>query len=532
MLNQLASARGELLAGDPAGAPMAVVSQLGDWLTGLFACAVLITFRWWVGLELLLVWMVVRRSLADRLREQGRRVRGAAEPLRRSRYLLGLAWRPAAAKEVRVFGLSDWIAERHCDEWLEGTRPAWDSLRSLSSRAWTVSVLVLAAYGVAAAELGFTAYHHQISLRVLATMLPMLPTSMNAGAINYGDISLEKLLSALPDLDALTRGLGSGSEIAAAGAPAAGLPVRLVRLEQLRFSYPGRPEPVIRDLDLDLPLGRSLGLVGVNGAGKTTLVTLLARMHEPTAGRILVDGVPLDEIDARAWQRQVAVVYQDFARLPLSAAENVAMFGPGHTLDRERLVRAAERAGALEVIESLPRRWDDGSLPRYTGGVDLSGGQWQRTVLARALYAVESGARVLVLDEPTAQLDVRGEAAFYDRFLELTAGVTSIIISHRFGSVRRADRIAVLDGGRSRRSAATISSWQLGARTRRCSGCRLSVSVTRPVGRADDQGVGTPAASADRQRLPCGAADRLGAAGGEHRARRPCRCVTASASGR
>jgi ATP-binding cassette subfamily B protein len=116
-------------------------------------------------------------------------------------------------------------------------------------------------------------------------------------------------------------------------------------------------------------------------------------------------------------------------------------------VDPARLERAAKRAGALAVIESLPNGWDTVLSPQFTGGVDLSGGQWQRIALARALYAVEAGARVLVLDEPTAQLDIRGEAAFYERFLELTAGVTSIVISHRFASVRRADRIAVLDGG-------------------------------------------------------------------------------------
>jgi ATP-binding cassette subfamily B protein len=185
----------------------------------------------------------------------------------------------------------------------------------------------------------------------------------------------------------------------------------------------------------------------VNGAGKTTLVTLLARMREPTSGRITVDGRPLDELNAREWQQQVAVVYQDFARLPLTAAENVGMFGQAAP-DPTRLDRAAELAGAADIIASLPRGWDTVLSPHYAGGVDLSGGQWQRMALARALYAVSGGARVLVLDEPTAQLDVRGEAAFYERFLELTAGVTSIVISHRFASVRRANRIAVLDGGR------------------------------------------------------------------------------------
>ncbi len=448
VLNQLASARGELLsAGDPAGAPMALISQLGDRLTGVLACIVLCVFRWWVGLELLAVWMLVRRPLAAGLRLQARRGRAAAEPLRRSWYLLGLAWRPPAAKEVRVFGLGDWITARHRVEWLEGTEPAWDAMRGLTNTALLAGGAVLAAYAVAAAELGFAAYHHEVSLRTLATMLTMLPTSMSAGTISFGDIRLEQQLASIPDLDALTGGLSGSAEQALRGAPAAGMPRRSIRLEQLSFSYPGGERPVLERLDLELPLGHSLGLVGVNGAGKTTLVTLLARMRDPTGGRILADGRPLSELSAREWQRQVAVVYQDFTRLPLSARENVGMFGRGHSSDPALLERAAKRAGALAVIESLPHGWDTVLSPQFSGGVDLSGGQWQRIALARALYAVETGARVLVLDEPTAQLDIRGEAAFYERFLDLTAGVTSIVISHRFASVRRADRIAVLDGG-------------------------------------------------------------------------------------
>jgi ATP-binding cassette subfamily B protein len=277
-------------------------------------------------------------------------------------------------------------------------------------------------------------------------MLPMLPTSMSVGSISYGDINLEKLLSAVPDLDALTDTLAGEGAIHSGGEPASGLPRDVVRFERLGFTYPGASEPALHDLELELRVGQSLGLVGVNGAGKTTLVTLLARMREPTAGRITVDGVPLDTLGARGWQRQVAVVYQDFARLPVTAAENVGMTLEGAP-DPALLDRVAERAGASAIISSLPAGWNTVLSPHYAGGVDLSGGQWQRIALARALYAVETGARVLVLDEPTAQLDVRGEAAFYERFLELTAGVTSIVISHRFASVRRADRIAVIDGG-------------------------------------------------------------------------------------
>jgi len=451
VLERLSSARGELLGGKPEGAPMALVSRLGDRLTGVLACALLATFRWWLGLAMLVMWLLVRRPLGRRVNFQATRARQAAAPLRRSWYLLGLAWRPDAAKEMRVFGLGDWAADRHRDEWTAGMKPTWQELRRLSSQVWLAGGLVLAAYALAAGTIGWAADHDEITLRTLATMLMMLPSTMAVGSITLADISLAQMLASLPDLDALTsslRGDAAKTDAAAGGPlPAAGLPRAHVRFEKLSFAYPGRAERVLDDLDLQLPFGQSLGLVGVNGAGKTTLVTLLARMREPTAGAVTVDGIPLTRLDERGWQRQVAVVYQDFARFPFTAAENVGLFADGSP-DRYVLARAAERAGAAEIIEQLPRGWDTVLSPHYEGGVGLSGGQWQRIALARALYAVENGARVLVLDEPTAQLDVRAEAAFYDRFLELTAGVTSILISHRFGSVRRAHRIAVLDGGR------------------------------------------------------------------------------------
>jgi ATP-binding cassette subfamily B protein len=446
VLDRLSSARGELMGGQPSSAPMALVSSMGDRLTGMLACVVLATFRWWLGLAVFVMWRLIRLPLGTRLRAQALRVRTAGLPLRRSWYLLGLAWKPPAAKEMRVYGLGDWVADRHRDEWLEGTRPAWRELRRLANTAWFAGAAVLVLYGLATGLLGYDAYHHEISLQTLATMLPMLPTTMVVGSVNYSDIGLQKLLSAVPDLDGLTAGLAGLAHRESGGRPATGLPVTTLRCEGVGFAYPGGSRPVLHDLNLELTVGESLGLVGVNGAGKTTLISLLARMREPTEGRITVDGAPLTEVEGRAWQRQVAVVYQDYARLPVSAADNVGMFAAAP--DRAALDRAAARAGAADVIASLPRGWDTILSPHFHGGVDLSGGQWQRIALARALYAVDHGARVLVLDEPTAQLDVRGEAAFYDQFLELTAGVTSIVISHRFASVRRADRVAVLDAGR------------------------------------------------------------------------------------
>jgi ATP-binding cassette subfamily B protein len=225
-------------------------------------------------------------------------------------------------------------------------------------------------------------------------------------------------------------------------------PRRVISFGEVSFRYPGQSADTLSGLNLDIPAGRSLAIVGANGAGKTTLVKLLCRFYEPSAGRITVDGADLAEVDPVVWRQHVAAIFQDFTRYHLSARENIAIGAPelGHDLDRLR--EAASRAGALDFIEALPNGWDTILSRAYTGGTDLSGGQWQRVALARALFAVQGGARVLILDEPTASLDVRAEAEIYDRFLELTAGLTTILISHRFSTVRRTDEIVVLQHGR------------------------------------------------------------------------------------
>jgi ATP-binding cassette subfamily B protein len=448
VLDRLASAQGELTSYQPADAPMAVAGVIGDRLSGVLACAVLATFHWWLGLTVLAMWLLVRRPVRALVVSRVSTFRQSTEPLRRGWYFLGLAWRPAAAKESRVFGLGDWLVARHRQAWLEGVEPSWRDVGRLNRQVAAAGLLVLAVYALAAGALGWEAYRHAIGLTTLAVMLPMLVASMPAGSVTAADYGLETMLSALPDLDRLTADLARPAALPEAGLPVAGLPREEVRFEGVAFRYPGGDRDVVSGLDLVLPAGRSLAIVGVNGAGKTTLVTLLARLRDPTAGRITVDGRPLDQLAARDWQRQVAVVFQEFTRYPLTAAENVALGLLDEEPDPAALRRAARRAGALQLVEGLPHGWDTVLAPRYRRGTDLSGGQWQRIALARALYAVERGARVLVLDEPTAQLDVRSEAAFYERFLEITAGVTSVVISHRFSTVRRADRIAVLDAGR------------------------------------------------------------------------------------
>ncbi|MFD4911553.1 ATP-binding cassette domain-containing protein, partial [Kitasatospora purpeofusca] len=209
--------------------------------------------------------------------------------------------------------------------------------------------------------------------------------------------------------------------------------------------YPGADRQVYRDLDLVLPANRSTAVIGLNGAGKTTLVKLLARVHEPDAGRIEVDGVLLTDLEPAEWRRRLAVVFQDFNRYGMTLAQNVAIGAAHRPADPAAIASALERAGAREILDAVSP--DTVLSAAYQGGRDLSGGQWQRVALARALYAVAAGAEVLVLDEPTAQLDIRAEVAFYDRLLELTRGTTSVVISHRFSTVRRADHIVVVENG-------------------------------------------------------------------------------------
>ena len=220
-----------------------------------------------------------------------------------------------------------------------------------------------------------------------------------------------------------------------------------IRFENVSFAYPGRPTPIIHNLDLAIDGGTSLAIVGDNGAGKTTLVRLLARLHDPSHGRITADGVPLVDLDPVDWQRGVAAVFQDSIRYPFTIAETIALHRV--TRDHDADLRAAAHAvGSDDVISGLPDGWDTVMSRRLKGGMDLSGGQWQRVALTRAAYALANGSRLLMLDEPTANLDVRGEAELYDRFVDLARGATTVLVSHRFSTVRRADRIVVLDHGR------------------------------------------------------------------------------------
>jgi ATP-binding cassette subfamily B protein len=365
-------------------------------------------------------------------------------------YLRAFGASTKAAKEFRMLGILGWYRERHLRDSRAYLRPLWAGRRRILLRPFIGYALVglagagLVLYWLARSVAGDTLSPVGLAIAIQAVLIPVrfgvfFPES---------DVQTQYGMQAHDALTTFERTVARGHAAVPAGTRRAEHgPVAGIRFDEVIFSYREAGHPVLDGVTLELPAGRSTAIVGLNGAGKTTLVKLLARFYDPTAGRILVDGVDLREYDPRSWQRSLAVIFQDYVRYELDAAANIGFGAVEAMHDRAALRAAAARAGAAELLAALPGGLETPLSRRYRGGTDLSGGQWQRVALARALFAVQQGASVLVLDEPTAQLDIRAEVEFYDRFIELTEGLTTVIISHRFSTVRRADRIAVLDGG-------------------------------------------------------------------------------------
>jgi len=214
--------------------------------------------------------------------------------------------------------------------------------------------------------------------------------------------------------------------------------------EKVTFSYPGSRRRILDRLDFRLEPGERIALIGENGQGKTTLVKLLTRLYDPTEGRILLDGVDLREYSMEDLHSQIGVIFQDFMRYEMTARENIAV-GRIELAQDGAVCHAAEKSLADEVIQKLPKGYEQLLGLRFEGGVDLSGGEWQKIALARAYFR---DAQLVILDEPTASLDARSEYDVFQRFAELTEGKIALLISHRFSTVRMADRIVVLEDGR------------------------------------------------------------------------------------
>jgi ATP-binding cassette subfamily B protein len=416
----------------------------------LAAILIGVVYAWWAALLLAAGSLAMRITIRTGFGRHSRFEATFAAARRRRDYYRDLITSGAAGKEVRVFGLLDWLRRRYREHAAAALHPVWRSRRRniygsylRASPAW---IVLSAAATVGAAR---AAAHGSLTIGELAYVLQGILLMGTLGTYIYGvDHETEHAVTSFLGLERLERRVGDEHRVRGGTVDATGVPRSEIRFDGVTFGYGDGSRPVLRGLDLTIEAGTSLAIVGLNGAGKTTLVKLLARLYEPQSGRILVDGVPIAEYPVREWRRRVAAIFQDFVHYELSVRENVGFGAVELVHDDERIRSVLDRAGALELVESLPHGLDTTLSREYAGGADLSGGQWQRVAIARALMAVEGGAGVLVLDEPTAALDVRAEAVFFERFLQLTEGLTTILISHRFSTVRRADRIVVLEHGR------------------------------------------------------------------------------------
>jgi ABC-type multidrug transport system fused ATPase/permease subunit len=415
-----------------------IAGGMVEMIGGITCAAVLFAYAWWAPILLAGAWSathwLLRESGVWRDRNTDE-VRGAQ---RDADYAYRLAVDAAPAKELRLFGLVGWTIDRFVTRRTRLHELQYEATRLREQPMIWSLLLVAGANIVVFWSLASASMAGRLSL---GEVVAFAQAAAGASAIAFGGLSWALDGSAAP-VSAVLRlapAMRPAGALPSGERPAARMPAHEIRFRDLTFAYPGVPAPVLDHFDLTIPAGSSLAIVGQNGAGKTTLAKLLCRLYDPQSGAIEIDGQDLRQLSLRSWRERVTAVFQDFIRFELPLRDNVA---PSGAPDED--VRAALVSAGAAQLASL----DTVLAKGYEGGTDLSGGQWQRVALARALCAVRAGAGVVLLDEPTAQLDVRGEAEIFDRILAATRHCTTILISHRFSTVRHADRICVLEQGR------------------------------------------------------------------------------------
>jgi ATP-binding cassette subfamily B protein len=410
--------------------------------------ALLMSIHPGLGLLALLAFPAVTtaswRPAVERIAEE----RGAQAD-RLARHLFVTATTAAAGKEVRVTGIGERLLRERRAAWERWYGPV--SAARWGSALWHMAAWALFGAGYVGA-VGFVVLTRRPAAEVLLVLAAGARLSAYVGA-TVGEIGFLRGIW----LDG-SRRLAWLEDYAAGLAADADQPVpaRLaegIRLEHVSFAYPGTERLVLDDVDLRLPAGAVVAVVGENGAGKSTLVKLLCKLYEPGAGRILIDGVPLARMDAGAWRQQAAGAFQDFFRFELRAAHAIGLGDLPRLDDRPAVAAAVERAGAGDVIGKLPAGVETQLGPTWPGGTDVSFGQWQKLALARGF--MRERPLLLVLDEPTAALDAETEHALFERYAAAArapdrdgTGRITLLVSHRFSTVRMADLIVVLDGAR------------------------------------------------------------------------------------
>ena len=363
---------------------------------------------------------------------------------RRLDYLRLLGASKESAKELRLFALSDFLS----GEYAQISRRIYEQNVSLARRRlWAGAALSLVSTA------GYYGAYAYVIYRTVTGELTWGSLQFLAGAIAGASTNIQNVFSTFSSiadqalfLTDLVEFLQVGPKIRSKpDALPAPRPIRSgFVFEDVSFSYPRSRRRILDHLDFRLEPGESVALIGENGEGKTTLVKLLTRLYDPTAGRILLDGVDLRDYSIEDLHSQIGVIFQDFMRYEMTARENIAV-GRINLVEDAAMYEAARKSMADQVVGKLPKGYEQLLGLRFEGGVDLSGGEWQKMALARAYFR---DAQVVILDEPTASLDARSEYEVFERFAELTEDKTALLISHRFSTVRMANRIVVLEGGR------------------------------------------------------------------------------------
>ncbi|MEL6988267.1 MAG: ABC transporter ATP-binding protein, partial [Bacteroidota bacterium] len=421
-----------------------VFSQIQDIITVVFLAIGLVVFE--PILIVLLIVAIVPSFLNESYFSQTgySLVRSWTPERRELDYLRFIGANDNTAKEIKIFGLKDFIKNRFAylaDKYYQANKKL-----AIRKTIWGSVFHMIG-------DLAYYGAYVLIIMRTVAGLLTVGDLTFLSGSFSRLRNQLQTIFSRFSKITENALYLKDYFEFLAIEPTIVevqnALPLKTeIRegfiFENVGFKYPGTEKWAVRNINFKLKKGEKLALVGENGAGKTTLVKLLARLYDPTEGRILLDGEDIRDISLKDYRNNIGVIFQDFVRFYFKASENIAVGNVNKKEDMDRIKDSAFKSLADELIQKMPEKYEQMLGRRFKGGIDLSGGEWQKVALARAYMR---DAQILILDEPTAALDARAEYEVFKRFTDLTEGKTAVIISHRFSTVRMADRILVLRGG-------------------------------------------------------------------------------------